>query len=66
MNFILDENAPAILKRILREEGHDVFTLKDLGLSQLVNGELAKHVTERNNILITFDSGSCKSCLLLV
>ena len=55
MNFFLDENVPSILKRILKEEGHDAFTLKDLGLSQLVKGELAKIVSDRNNILITLD-----------
>ncbi|HME51639.1 MAG TPA: DUF5615 family PIN-like protein [Candidatus Lokiarchaeia archaeon] len=55
MNFLLDENVPSILKKVLREEGHIVSTLKDLDLSQLVNGELAKFAMERNNILITFD-----------
>ena len=56
MNFLLDENVPGILKKILREEGHVVSTLKDLELSQLVNGELAKFAMDRDNILITFDA----------
>jgi len=56
VNFILDENVPSILKKVLREEGHDVSTLKDLDLSQLVNGELAKFAMDRNKISITFDA----------
>lgn len=56
MNFLLDENVPGSLKKILREEGHNVSTLKDLELLQLVNGELAKFALDRNNVLITFDA----------
>jgi len=56
MKFLLDENVPADIKRMLFRISHEPVTLKDLGKLQLKNGEVAKLSIEEGAILITFDS----------
>ena len=55
MNFLLDQDVYAITARFLKELGHDVIPVAQLGLSQAEDEELLKVAQEQNRIFVTRD-----------
>lgn len=56
MKFLLDENVPISIKRILNNFGHEAITLKDEKQLGINNGEVAGLSIKKNAIIITLDS----------
>ena len=56
MRFLLDENVPKKISRLLKELNFDCLTLHDLGTLGISNGELAKYAIKHDLIIITCDS----------
>lgn len=55
LSFLLDENASFRLAVILREHGHTVSTVQELGKRGIQNSELREFAHARKHILITYD-----------
>ena len=55
MKIKLDENMPADLAAMLREEGHDVADVVEEGLGGADDPPVLKAATDEQRILITFD-----------
>jgi predicted nuclease of predicted toxin-antitoxin system len=55
MNFLLDQDVYAATVRFLRELGHDVIPVAQLGLSQAEDEELLKVAHAQNRIFVTRD-----------
>ncbi|HUX98217.1 MAG TPA: DUF5615 family PIN-like protein [Candidatus Deferrimicrobium sp.] len=60
MRFLLDENVPQSIKRLLQDKGHSVITLEDLHKRGISNGAVAILSNEKDAIIITFDSDFLK------
>jgi predicted nuclease of predicted toxin-antitoxin system len=60
LNFILDENVPRSIKRLLQEKGHNALILDDLNKRGISNGEVAQLSIKKKAIIITFDSDFLK------
>ena len=56
MKFLLDENVPLSVKKVINNLGHEAFTLKDEKKLRIKNGEVAELSLRRNAIIITLDS----------
>ena len=56
MRFLLDENVPKKISRLLKELNFDCLTLHELGTLGISNGELAKYDIKHDLIIITCDS----------
>ena len=56
MKFLLDENMPISIKKIIRDLSYEVFTLHDFNMLGIQNGEVAKLALKENAIVITLDS----------
>ncbi len=56
MKFLLDENVPVSLKKIINTLGHKATTLRDENHLGIENGEVAKFSIEKNYSIITLDS----------
>ena len=56
MKFLLDENVPRTIKRLLQEKNHEAITLEELKKRSISNGEVAKLSLEKDAIIITFDA----------
>ena len=55
MKFLLDQDVYAVTTRFLRENGYDVITAYELGLSRAKDSELLKVAAEQGRIFITRD-----------
>ena len=56
MKFLLDENVPKSIKKLIIELGFSVITLKELNKLGITNGEVAETAINENSIIITLDS----------
>ena len=56
MKFLLDENVPISIKKVIISLGHDVTTLKDENQLGINNGDVAKLSIDKKAIIITLDS----------
>ena len=56
MKFLLDENVPISIKKIINNLGHEAITLKDEKQLGIKNGEVAELSIKKNAIIITLDS----------
>jgi len=56
LNFLLDENVPHSIKRLLQEKGYTAITLDEIHKQGISNGEVAKLSIKMNAVIITFDS----------
>ncbi len=55
MKFLLDQDVYALTERFLREQGYDVATASELGLSRAQDLDLLKTAGERGRIFVTRD-----------
>jgi predicted nuclease of predicted toxin-antitoxin system len=55
MKFLLDQDVYALTERFLREQGHDVVTASQLGLSRASDSDLLKIASEQRRIFVTRD-----------
>lgn len=55
MKLLLDQDVYAVTERFLREQGHDVATASQLGLSRAKDAELLKIANEQGRIFVTRD-----------
>lgn len=55
MKFLLDQDVYALTDRFLREQGYDVVTASELGLSRASDSDLLKTAGEQGRIFITRD-----------
>lgn len=55
MKFLLDQDVYAITERFLREQGHDVVTASQLGLSRAKDLELLEIANEQKRVFVTRD-----------
>ena len=55
MKFLLDQDVYSATKSFLRELGHDVVPVAELGLAQAYDSDLLKKAHEKNRIFITRD-----------
>ncbi|HEX9387585.1 MAG TPA: DUF5615 family PIN-like protein [Anaerolineales bacterium] len=55
MKFLLDQDVYALTKNFLREQGYDVVTASELGLSRALDSELLKTAGEQERIFVTRD-----------
>ena len=56
MKFLLDENVPLSIKKIINDLGHEAITLRDVNKLGMRNGEVAKLSIIKNVTIITLDS----------
>jgi predicted nuclease of predicted toxin-antitoxin system len=55
MKFLLDQDVYALTERFLREQGYDVATAFELGLSRAQDSDLLKTASEQERIFVTRD-----------
>ena len=55
MKFLLDQDVYALTERFLREQGYDVVTASELGLSHAQDLDLLKVAGEQKRIFVTRD-----------
>ena len=55
MKFLLDQDVYALTERFLREQGYDVVTAAELGLSRAIDSDLLKTAGEQQRIFVTRD-----------
>jgi predicted nuclease of predicted toxin-antitoxin system len=55
MKFLLDQDVYALTKDFLREQGYDVVTASELGLSRALDSELLNTASEQERIFVTRD-----------
>ncbi len=55
MKFLLDQDVYALTERFLRDQGHDVVTAAELGLSRATDSDLLKTADEQERIFVTRD-----------
>src|SRR5687767_13363186 len=55
MKFLLDQDVYALTERFLREQGYDVVTASELGLSRALDSEMLKTAGEQGRIFVTRD-----------
>jgi predicted nuclease of predicted toxin-antitoxin system len=55
MRFLIDQDVFAATTRLLRDLGHDVVTVSELGLSRAVDSDLLVHARTNHRIFITRD-----------
>lgn len=55
MKFLLDQDVYALTEHFLREQGYDVVTASELGLSRALDSELLKIAGEQGRIFVTRD-----------
>lgn len=53
----MDENLPRSLTKALREAGHEVWDLRELGLRGITDEEVFRHAQSLKAVLITADKG---------
>lgn len=56
MKFLLDENVPISIKKIINQLGYEAITLKDENQLGFKNGKVAQLALDRRAIVITLDS----------
>ena len=56
MKFLLDENVPVSIKKVIHTLGYEALTLHDFDKFGIQNGEVAKLALNENAIIITLDS----------
>lgn len=56
MKFLLDENIPISIKKIIQDLGYEVFSLHDFNMLGIQNGEVAELALKENAIIITLDT----------
>ena len=55
MKFLLDQDVYALTARFLHEQGYDVITASELGLSRALDLDLLKSAREQQRIFVTRD-----------
>ncbi|MEQ8433838.1 MAG: DUF5615 family PIN-like protein [Oceanicaulis sp.] len=55
MNFVVDQNLPAWLAGWLRDAGHDATHLREIGMQDATDNEVAALVRARSAVLISKD-----------
>ena len=56
MKFLLDENVPLSIKKIINDLGYEAITLKDENQLGIKNGEVAKFSIIKKATIVTLDS----------
>jgi len=56
MKVLIDECAPRALKRSLALQGHEAYTVQEVGWAGKENGELLDLAEDRFDVLITLDT----------
>lgn len=56
MKFLLDENVPLSIKKVVKELGYHAITLHDENKLGIKNGEVADLAIKKDAIIITLDS----------
>ena len=60
VKFLLDENVPLSVLRLLRAKGHEAFRPRELGLERAKNSALAQYALDHDMIIITLDEDFLK------
>jgi len=60
VKFLLDENVPLSVLRLLRSKGYEAWRPRELGLEQAKNSTLARYALNHDMIIITLDEGFLK------
>jgi predicted nuclease of predicted toxin-antitoxin system len=55
MKFLLDQDVYALTERFLREQGYDIVTAAELGLSRATDVDLLKTAGEQERVFVTRD-----------
>ncbi len=55
MDFLIDQDVYSLTIKVLKENGHDVKTAKDIGMHRANDEEILMKAIEMNRILITRD-----------
>ncbi|PUA31119.1 MAG: hypothetical protein B9J98_07730 [Candidatus Terraquivivens tikiterensis] len=55
VKFLLDENVPLSVLRLLRVKGYEAWRPRELGLERAKNNTLAKYALDHGMIIITLD-----------
>lgn len=55
MKFLLDQDVYALTERFLREQGYDVTTAGEIGLSRATDSDLLNNAKEQGRIFVTRD-----------
>lgn len=55
MKFLLDQDVYALTERFLREQGYDVVTASQMGLSRASDSDLLKAASGQGRIFVTRD-----------
>lgn len=56
MNFLLDENVPLTIKKVVKDLGYNAITLHDENKLGIKNGEVADLAIKKDAIIITLDT----------
>ena len=56
MKFLLDENVPISIKKVIQDKGFEAFTLHDFNMLGIQNGKVAELALNNNAIILTLDS----------
>ena len=56
MKFLLDENVPISIKNVIKDLGHEGFSLHDFNRLGIKNGEVANLALREDAVVITLDS----------
>lgn len=60
VRFLLDENVPGIVSRLLRDRGYEVHRPRELGLEKAKNSELAEYALREDRVIVTLDEDFLK------
>jgi len=56
VKFLLDQNQPPVLARLLSGVGHDAIHVRDVGLSRSTDPEVLERAAAENRVLISADT----------
>jgi len=56
LKFLLDENVPISIKKVIQDNGFEAFTLHDFNMLGIQNGKVAELALNNNAIILTLDS----------
>ena len=60
VKFLLDENVPLSVLRLLRAKGYETWRPRELGLERAKNSTLARYALDHDMIIITLDEDFLK------
>jgi len=59
MRFLVDEDLPRAVDNLLKQYGHEVVDVRDIGLRGAKDGEIAHYARSRNLCILSGDLGFC-------